>query len=148
MRNLAMIAILIGIISVTATAKVSLNVYESDGLTLYDGRNIMVGTESKLIIASDANDFWSGGLFIGGNNRNLAILSGNGKDPNSKDYSGSHWEDAGLEAWVTRWEDSLIEGFGLFSDSNCVPARRVCFQLGCTRAQSGSLRSRAVVGVS
>lgn len=121
MKRQIVFAVLVGIISVTVAAKVTLDVYESDGLKLYDGRNIMVGTELKLIVASDANDFWSGGLFIVGGNRDLAILSGSGKDPNSRDYSDSHWDDAGPEALVTRWEDSVIEGFDLFSDSNCVP---------------------------
>lgn len=104
-----------------AAATVTVDVYEADSTTLFDNRNIMVGTELKLIVASDANDFWSGGLFIDGGNRNLAVLSGSGKDPNSRDYSDSHWDDAGPEALVTRWEDSVIEGFDLFSDSNCVP---------------------------
>lgn len=104
-----------------AAAGITLSVYESDSLTPFDGRNIMVGTSLKLVVASDANDFWCGGLFLNGNSRNLAVLSGTGNDLNSSDYLGSHGPNAGLEAWVTRWEDSVIEGFDLFSDINCVP---------------------------
>lgn len=110
-----------GIISVAATAKVTLNIYESDGQTLFDGRNVMVGTELKLMVASDANDFWSGGLFISGGNRDLAVLSGSGKDPLSWDWSDCHLTNAGPESLAIRWEDSVIEGFDLFSDVNCLP---------------------------
>lgn len=121
MKSVTMIAILVGIISAASTAKVTLDIYESDGLTLFDGRNIMVGTKLKLIVTSDTNDYWSGGLFIDGSNRDLGILSGSGKDLNTRDYSDCHWENAGPEATVTQWEDSVIRGFGLFAGSNCVP---------------------------
>lgn len=122
MKKRLVIIVLGGVISVTAIAKVTLNVYESDGQTLFDGRNITVGTDLKLIVTSDANDFWSGGLFIGDENRDIAVLTGSGKDPNSRDYSNNHFAEAGPEAYVMHWEDSVIEGFDLFSsDVNCVP---------------------------
>ena len=121
MKKVMVWMVLVGITSAGVMAKTTLEVYDANGLTLFDGRNIMVGTELKLIVTSDANDFWSGGLFINGNNRDLAVLYGSGNDPNFRDYSDSHLEDAGAEALVTRWEDSVIEGFDLFSDSNCVP---------------------------
>jgi len=120
MKKAIIYAVFMGVIS-AATAKITFNVYESDGLTPFDGRNITVGTELKLIVASDANDFWAGGLFLHGENRDLAILSGSGKEPDSRDWAGSHLDSAGPEALVFRWEDSRIEGFDLFSDSNSVP---------------------------
>lgn len=119
MKKAMVWTVLMGFLS-TASATTTLEIYDANGLTLFDGRNIMVGTQLKLVVVSDSNDFWSGGLFMDGPDRSLASLSGAGKDPNSRDYSDSHLEDAGLEALVTRWEDSVIEGFDLFSDSNCV----------------------------
>lgn len=103
-------------------AQVALNVYEADGVTLFNNRNITVGTKLKLIVASDSNEFWSGGLFIAGQNRNLSRLDGIGKDPNSQDWTGCHWAEAGPYALVADWEDSLIQGFDLFSsDCNSLP---------------------------
>jgi hypothetical protein len=104
----------------TANAAILLNIYESDGLTAFNGRHVTVGTSLKLVIISDANDFWAGGLFLQGSNRNLGILSGIDLDPQSRDYAGSHEISAGPEATVTRWEDSEVEGFDLISDVNCI----------------------------
>ena len=98
-----------------ATAQVTMDVYESDGTTLFDNRNIAVGTQLKLIVSSDSSEFWGGGLFITDSNRDLALLSGSGRDPNSRDYQDCHLAAAGSEAIVSHWEDSLIEGFDLFS---------------------------------
>jgi len=120
MKKVIICEVFLGIVT-GALANTMLTVYESDGVTEFDGHRIRVGTRLQLIVTADANDFWSGGLFISGNNRELAFLSGRGKDPNSRDYSGSRWPDAGTEALVTHWEDSIIEGFDLFSDVNCVP---------------------------
>lgn len=120
MKRLIVYIVLMGTIG-GAWAKTTLKIYDANGLSLFDGRNVMVGTELKLMVVSDSNDFWSGGLFINGSNRDLAKLAGSGKDLNSRDYAASHLEDAGPEALVTWWEDSVIEGFDLFSDSNCLP---------------------------
>ena len=118
MRKLIICVIFIGIIS-KAPAEVTLNIYESDGLTLFNNsQNIRVGTELKLVVSSDANDFWSGGLFLDKTGRQFAVLSGSGYDPNSRDYWDCHLIDAGSDAVATWWEDSLIEGFDLFSTSD------------------------------
>jgi hypothetical protein len=104
------------------SAQITVEVYEEDGVTLFDNRNIPVGTSLKLIIASDSNEFWSGGLFISDSDRDLGSLSGAGKEPNSLDWAGCHWEEAGPYAMVTDWEDSLIKGFDFYaSECNSVP---------------------------
>ena len=136
MKSLAYVVAMMVVLSATATGKVTLRVYESDGQTQFDNRRIMVGEELKLVIVSDANDFWSGGLFIDDCNRNSAALSGSGKDPNSRDYSDCHLEDAGPKAEVTWWEDSVMEGFDLFSDNNSlVPGD--WFEIGYTALAAG-----------
>jgi hypothetical protein len=106
-----------------AAGQVTLKVYEADGVTPFDSDDeIMVGTKLTLVISSDSNDYWSGGLFIRGDDRALAALEGRDYDANTRDWTGSHYEDAGELAKVTAWDDSYIWGFDLFTfypvDSN------------------------------
>ena len=93
----------------------TVTVYEADGTTPFDYRDIMVGTRLTLIVSSDSNDYWSGGLFIGGDNRALGTLSARDYDANTRDYTGSHFEEAGNLAKVTGWKDSSIWGFDMFT---------------------------------
>jgi len=102
-------------VSVVA-GQISLQVYESDGETPFDcNEEIMVGTKLALVVNSDSNDYWGGGLFIDGNDRTLGILSGRGYDPNTRYYTDSYFEAAGDFAKVTAWKDSLIWGFDLYT---------------------------------
>ncbi len=122
MKN--MIVFLLALINLLSAAKAatSVNIYEADGITPFDGRDIMVGTELTIVVSSDTTDYWSGGLFIAGQDRALATLSAREFDPNTRDWTGSHYEDAGEYAKVTAWTDSEIWGFDLYgSDSNSVP---------------------------
>jgi len=102
-------------------ADISVDVYEADGNTPFDDRDIMVGEKLTIIVSSDANDYWSGGLFISGSHRSLATLTARDSDPNTRDYELSHYEAAGELAKVTGWQDSTIWGFDLYtSDINDV----------------------------
>lgn len=114
MRNLAFCTVFLGIIALSS-AKVTLEIYESDGVTLFDNRKITVGTELKLIVSSDSNDLWSGGVFLDGESRELGSLFGSGYDPNTRDWTDCHLSDSGSEPYVYAWEDSLIQGFDLFT---------------------------------
>jgi hypothetical protein len=114
MRNPVFCIVFLGMVTL-ATAAVTLDVYESDGVTLFDHRNIRVGTELKLIVSSDSNDLWSGGLFLNKENRDLGYLSGSGYDSNTRDWADCHYSDAGSEPYVCAWEDSLIQGFDFFT---------------------------------
>ena len=121
-----LILTLILVIAPVATAQTSLKVYEADEVTPFDcNGHTMVGAKLTLIVSSDSNDYWSGGLFIVGQDRALGTLAGRGldpNDPNARDYTGSHYEDAGDLAKVTAWRDSSIWGFDLYTfypvDSN------------------------------
>ena len=93
----------------------TVTVYEADGTTPFDYRDIMTGTKLTLVVSSDSNDYWSGGLFIGGDNRTLGTLSARDYDANTRDYTGSHFEEAGNLAKVTGWKDSSIWGFDMFT---------------------------------
>ncbi len=133
-KKLLILSLFITISSSLVWGQVTLEVYESDGETPFDcNDDIMVGTELRIIVSSDSNDYWSGGLFITGEDRAFGTLAGRGLDPNdlnTRDYSDLHYEDAGEFAIVTAWKDSSIWGFDLYtfypidgnSDSNSTVA--------------------------
>jgi len=105
-------------------AAVSINVYERDGMTPFDGRPLMVGSEVAIVVSSDDADYWGGGLFVAGPDRGLARLSARDFDPNTCDWAGSHYADAGDDARVTSWENQEIWGFDLYtSDANGLPGK-------------------------
>ncbi|MBN2512750.1 MAG: hypothetical protein JXB18_07415 [Sedimentisphaerales bacterium] len=79
-------------------------------------RDIMVGKEYPLLVYADANDLWSGSLFIEDTYRDLGSLHGRDKDPNSRDWAGSHLDAAGLDAQVIAWNDSAMSGFDFYND--------------------------------
>jgi hypothetical protein len=113
-------AILISIIFCNLPAlvlgEVTVQVYRADGLTPFDCNNdVMVGGKLCLVVSSDSNDYWSGGLFISGEDRNFGILLGTGYNPTTRDYTGSHFQAAGELSRVTDWDDSLISGFDLYT---------------------------------
>ncbi|KKM13529.1 hypothetical protein LCGC14_1715310 [marine sediment metagenome] len=111
--------ILIACLAPIALGKGRLRVCEADGITPFNGREIMVGTRLTFIVSSDQSGYWSGGLFIAGQNRALGVLSARGEDPNTGDWAGSHYEETGDFARVSAWDDSAIWGFDLYtSDSN------------------------------
>ncbi len=119
-RKLLILTLVLGVVPI-ATAQIALRVCEADGVTPFDGHDIMVGSKLTLIVSSDTDDYWSGGLFIAGQDRALAILSGRDSDLNTRDCTQSHYEAAGNMAKVTAWKDSDIWGFDLYgSDINVI----------------------------
>jgi len=119
-KKLLVLVLTLAIVQIVV-AQVTLKVCEADGVTPLDGSDIMVGSKVALIVSSDANDYWSGGLFIRGQDRALATLSARDSDPNTRDCTNSHYEAAGNMAKVTAWKDSDIWGFDLYgSDINAI----------------------------
>ncbi|MHC4499310.1 MAG: hypothetical protein ACYS21_09390 [Planctomycetota bacterium] len=104
-----------------AAGQISLKVCQADGEIPFDcNDDIMVGTRLALVISSDSNDYWSGGLFISGQERAFGTLSARDDfDPNTRDWTGSHYQNAGDFAKVTAWKDSSIWGFDLYT---CYPS--------------------------
>ena len=120
MKNVLIVSIVCCLTSITI-AQATLEVYESDGETAFNDRDIMVGTKLTLVVSLDSTDYWSGGLFITGENRFLGELIGRDYDPNTRDWTGSHFDNAGEYAKVTSWEDSERWGYDLYgSDVNDV----------------------------
>jgi len=114
MKKLLVLILALAAVS-TACAGVAVEVREADGVTPFDGNEIMVGTKLTLVVSSDCNDYWSGGLFLAREDRALANLTGRGFDPNTRDWTGSHYEEAGEFAKATAWQDSYIWGFDLYT---------------------------------
>lgn len=121
------LTLVLGIVPI-ALGQDSLKVYKSDGETPFDiNSEIMVGDNLVLVIRSDSNGYgnwsgWNGGVFIAGQDRLRGIVTGRGldpgldpNDPNARDYTGSHLENAGLCARVTQWRDSNIYGFDFYT---------------------------------
>ncbi|MHC4640222.1 MAG: hypothetical protein ACYS32_01160 [Planctomycetota bacterium] len=116
MKKLVILIILVFVMVPTTLGQVWVQVYEADGVTPFDfNSSVMVGSKLVFVVISDSNDNWSGGLYITGQDRALGTLAGRDKDPNSRDWTGSHYADAGLFAKVTAWRDSSIWGFDLYT---------------------------------
>ncbi len=101
-------------------AQVFIQLCDPCDLTPLITNQVMVGKKCSLLLTSDANDLWSGGLFLSGEDREMGVLQGRGKDPNSRDWKGSHLEAAGPMAKVYAWSDSEISGFDFYtSEYSC-----------------------------
>ena len=121
MKRDFLIVLMFGLIGVTL-AESTINVYQADGITPYYNNTLMEGSQLTLLITTDCNDYWSGGVFIANDNRLLGELNGIDTDPNTRDWDGSHYDNAGYYANITSWKDSNIWGYDLYgSDVNSVP---------------------------
>ncbi|HUW17923.1 MAG TPA: hypothetical protein VMW16_01320 [Sedimentisphaerales bacterium] len=115
MKKLLILTLALAMAPVTL-GQVTLKVCEADGMTPFDcNSGVMVGTSLTLIVTSDTNDYWAGGLFIEGQNRLLGTLAARDYDPNTDDWTGSHTENAGDFAYVVQWKDSSIWGFDMYT---------------------------------
>ncbi len=116
MKKTILILIVTCYFSVAGFADVFVQVCGPDGITPFDcNDDVMVGGKLSFLLTSDFNDYWAGGLFISGEDRDFGTLSGRDYDPNTRDYTGSHFQPAGQLARVFDWEDSLISGFDLYT---------------------------------
>jgi hypothetical protein len=116
--KLVSMCVAIALFASVAVGATMLRVCESDGVTPFDDREIMVGTRLTFIVSSDSEGYWSGGLFLLGQNRVLGLLSARDADPNSRDWTGSHYPAAGDLATVSKWNDSYIWGFDMYTDDS------------------------------
>ncbi|MGD0784484.1 MAG: dockerin type I domain-containing protein [Sedimentisphaerales bacterium] len=92
-------------------------------------RDVMVGTKLKIIVSSDTNKYWGdgdgndgGSLAIEEAYQPYGVLSARGPLIEGDDWSGSHLPAAGNEAVVWDWEESLVDGFNLYTDSHNIEA--------------------------
>ena len=107
-------AVFIAVMS--ASAAIEIRVCDPNDLRPLGIDEIMMGTQVSLVVSSDANDLWSGGLFIHDAHRSRGVLRArHSADPN--DPAGSSCLlAAGDRAFVRAWNDSLMSGFDLYTD--------------------------------
>ncbi len=102
-------------IPAVAEAVITIRICEANGETLFDNRNIMVGTKLTIIGSSDSNAPWDCSLLIDWGYYPDAYGSLSARGPiisNPLDWSGSHFPAAGDDAIVIEdWIDPEY-GFG------------------------------------
>jgi len=77
-------------------------------------RDIMVGTKLTIIVDSNIAEYWDGGLFIIGTDKDYGVLSGRDYNDTTLDWEGPRFEAAGDGALVWDWQDDFRSGFDLF----------------------------------
>jgi hypothetical protein len=112
--------------SPAARGIVKTTVYRADGTTPleltdpnnYIYRDIMVGTKLTLIVDSNVGGlgYWASDLTVEGGDVNYGQLFARDFNENNEDYEGSHFEAAGPEAVVWRWEEPDVNGFSMYTD--------------------------------
>ena len=127
---------LFGIICLPAVAQTTLQVCDPNTLEPLEITEVMTGTTVSLLVSSDANSIWSGGIFLRNEDRLMGTLSARGKDSDSRDWTQSHLTNAGPAAKVTQWKDSYISGFDLYTDE-LIPQPGRWFVLDYTALESG-----------
>lgn len=112
-----------------AEADVSTRVCLADGATPlaladpnipYVYRDIMVGTWLTIIVSSDRDGYFEGGLFIVGEDREHGVLSGRDFNDTTWDWEGSHLEAATKEATVYKQEDDFQSMLDLYAPRDAV----------------------------
>jgi len=119
MKKVMLLVLFFNMVSVSM-GEVSTRVCLADGNTPFDGGDIMVGTKLTIIVSSDANGYWDGGLFIAGSDRDYGVLSGRDYNEITSDWEGSRFDAASDDARVYDFEDDLMSGFDLYGDEDAV----------------------------
>jgi hypothetical protein len=105
-----------GLFFVPATlGTVSFRMADPNSLLPLSAEEIVLGKPISLVISSDANEPWNGGLFIRGGDREVSMLAGRGQ-PNIRLYQGSCMDGSGAHARAMYWKDSNIHGFDFYSN--------------------------------
>lgn len=99
----------------TAAGSVTFRIADPNSLLPLSMDEVVLGHPVSLVIYSDANEPWKGGLFIRGQDRELSKLSGRGQ-PKVRLYQGSCMDGSGAHAKALYWIDSNIEGFDFYTN--------------------------------
>lgn len=127
MKRLILLVLFLGMTSVAA-GEVSTRVCLADGNTpflpidynfpyiIYP--DIMVGTKLTIIVDSNIDEYWSGGLAVADANMDYGVLSCRDSNDTFPDCNESHFPPAGIGASVCIWQegpDPDIDGFTLYT---------------------------------
>jgi len=83
-------------------------------------RDVMVGTKLTIIVDSNIAEYWDGGLFIIGTDKDYGVLSGRDYNDTTLDWEGSRFEAVGNGAHVNDWWDDIRSGFDLYGHKSAV----------------------------
>jgi len=128
MKTLTILALFLGMAS-TAMGEVSTRVCLADSNTpleladpniLFVYQDIMVETKLTIIVDSNIAEYWDGGLFITGIDRNFGVLSARDYNETTLDWEGSRFEAVGVGARVYDWQDDIRSGFDLYGHKSAV----------------------------
>ena len=97
-----------------AFGEVTLRIADPNSLIPLTIEEVMPDKPISLVISSDANQPWKGGLFIRGRDRSRGLLTGRGQ-MQFRLFQDSCLEGTGENALAMHWKDSNIRGFDFYT---------------------------------
>jgi hypothetical protein len=101
----------------TALGTVSFRLADPNTLLPLTTDEIFLGQPVSIVISSDSNEPWRGGLFIRGQERAVGRLAGRGSNPVLRHYPQSCFSAAGPHARAMLWKDSYLHGFDFYTEA-------------------------------
>ena len=129
MTKLLRLLIIFFSIVCSASGAVNSPIYEADGNTPFNGRQIMVGTALTIIVESesDANAYpgmeWSYSLAFADANMDYGVLSAGDYNDQTMDFADARYPAAGGNAAVWEWLETGFLGFDLYASFEAVKGR-------------------------
>ena len=121
-----------------AFGEVTLRIADPNSLIPLTIEEVMPDKPISLVISSDANQPWKGGLFIRGRDRSRGLLTGRGQ-MQFRLFQDSCLEVTGENALAMHWKDSNIRGFDFYTSRRISARGLVCS--GLCAAGAGALQN-------
>lgn len=80
-------------------------------------QEVLLGQPVSIVISSDSNEPWQGGLFLRGQHRLVSRIVGRGSNPVLRHYPQSCLSAAGPQARAMLWKDSYLQGFDFYTEA-------------------------------
>jgi len=129
-KAMLLVLILTFIINSTAIGEVSMRVCLANdktpflplevNLPIIRYPSIMVGTELSIIVSSDIDGYWYGGLFIREEDKEYGVLSARDYNDITLDWEGSRLDPVSSNARVYDWESEVMIGFDLYGHRKAI----------------------------
>lgn len=101
----------------TALGTVSFRLADPNTLLPLETEEILLGQPVSIVISSDSNEPWRGGLFVRGQERLVSRIAGRGNHPIFRHYPQSCLSAAGPHARAMLWKDSVLQGFDFYTEA-------------------------------
>ncbi|HOK65341.1 MAG TPA: hypothetical protein PK054_04070 [Anaerohalosphaeraceae bacterium] len=105
------------VISSCAFAAVSFRLADPNTLLPLPSNEILLGQPVSIVISSDTNEPWQGGIFVRGQDRFVSRIVGRGSNPVLRHYPASCFSAAGPHARAMLWKDSYLQGFDFYTEA-------------------------------